>query len=132
MNIVHVGGKWNEYEHHIEGSDFSFSGYVRYLFECVQKGVGEYPDYFATHSISFANSEKGKAKRTMKRYFTHMNAGLLNVLHADQAVAKGAFSESFTEETFVGFVLDNILLFLIQGNGNCDTLVEIISRVLYR
>lgn len=60
MNIVHVGGKWNEYEHHIEGSDFSFSGYVRYLFECVQKGVGEYPDYFAPIQSALRIRKKGK------------------------------------------------------------------------
>ncbi|MGN0406603.1 MAG: TetR/AcrR family transcriptional regulator [Bariatricus sp.] len=123
-DIFHMGQK-------CERED-SFSEYVRYLFECVQKGVGEYPDFFATHSISLANSEKGKAKRTMQHYFTHMKDGLLKVLSADQAVAKDVFSQSFTEEAFVGFVLDNILLLLVQREESCDTLVDIISRVIYR
>lgn len=38
---------------------------------------------------------------------------------------------TFTESEFIDFVLDNILLLLVQGKTNCDTLMEIIHRAIY-
>lgn len=112
-------------------TDFTFPEYVAYIFECIQKGAEDYPDFFTAHSVSIANSEKGKAKSTMKHYFDHMKTGMLEVLQADDRVSGEAFSSAFTEMEFIDFVLDNLLLLLIQGKTSCEVLKETIRRTIY-
>ena len=46
-------------------TDFSFSEYVNHIFICVRQGSDKYVDFFAAHSVSIANSEKGKGRNFM-------------------------------------------------------------------
>ena len=68
----------------------------------------------------------------MEHYFAHMKEGMRKVLEADCEVSEEAFSDSFTESEFIDFVLDQILLLLIQKKANGEALIEIIRRVIYR
>ena len=132
--LATIESVWKDIFHtnHKLSTNFSFCEYVSYIFECIQKGARKYPNFFTAHSISIANSEKGKAKSTMKHYFDHIKIGLLEVLKSDNTIDKNAFSTSFTESDFVDFVLDNILLLLVQEKTSCATLLEIINRVVYK
>ncbi|MDY4079811.1 MAG: TetR/AcrR family transcriptional regulator [Clostridium sp.] len=112
-------------------AELSFPKYVEYIFECVQKGAENYPDFFSAHSICIANSEKEKAKCTMKHCFKHMKEGLLEVLQTDSNVSVDAFSTSFEKLDFIDFVLDNLLMLLVQGKKSCEMLIEIIQRTIY-
>ena len=38
---------------------------------------------------------------------------------------------SFSEEALVGFVLDHLLILMVQNQPNCDMLLEIIRRAIY-
>ena len=67
----------------------------------------------------------------MKHYFGHMKTGMLEVLQADDRVSGEAFSSAFTEMEFIDFVLDNLLLLLIQGKTSCEVLKETIRRTIY-
>lgn len=113
-------------------SEELFSEYVSDMYECIQKGAEEYPDFFTAHSISIARAKRGEAKSTMEHYFAHMKEGMRKVLEADCEVSEEAFSYSFTESEFIDFVLNQILLLLIQKKANCEVLIEIIRRVIYR
>lgn len=107
----------------------SFLKYVEYFFGCVQAGAKHYPGFFTAHSITIANSEK--AKSTMGNYFRHMKESMLEVLKADSTVSVDAFSTSFERSDFIDFVLNNILMLLVQGEKSCDMLIEIIQRTIY-
>ncbi len=67
----------------------------------------------------------------MEHTFAHMKAGMLEVLQNDASVLADAFTPRFSKEDFVGFVLDHLLILLVQGQPYCDTLLEIIRRVIY-
>lgn len=112
-------------------ADFSFPKYIEHIWECVQKGVEDYPGFFTAHSISIANSGREKAKSTMKYCFDHIKENMLDVLQADSKVSEEAFSTSFEKSAFIDFVLDNILLLLVQEKTNCEVLKEIIQRTIY-
>lgn len=112
-------------------TDFSFSEYVSHIFICVQQGSDKYADFFTAHSVSIANSEKGRGRDIMKHYFHHMKSGMLKVLATDSKVRKDAFSSTFTESDFIDFVLDNILLLLVRQRTSCTALMEVICRVIY-
>ena len=113
-------------------TDFSFSEYVKYIFECVQKGAEEYPNFFTAHSINIASSQKGQAKSMMELYFRHMKDSMLEVLKSDEKVNRDIFSVKVTESEFIDFVLDNLLLLLVKGKTSCDLFIEVIRRTVYK
>lgn len=112
-------------------TEFSFPDYIKYIFECVQRGAENYPDFLTSHSVSIANSGREKAKSTMQHCFDHIKERMLAVLQADDKVSKTAFSSSFEKSDFVDFVLDSILLLLVQKKKSCEVLGEIIQRTIY-
>ena len=61
-----------------------------------------------------------------------MKVGLMEMLQNDPSVSKDTFTPSFTEEDFAGFVLDYMLILLVQGQQDCNVLLEMIRRVIYK
>ena len=109
----------------------SFAKYTEYIFTCIRRGAEEYPHFLTAHAMELAQSQKDRGRDTMNHYFQHMKNGFLEVLKADKAVSPQAFSSAFSEMDFVIFVLEHLLLLQIQGKSNCDTLLEVIRKVLY-
>lgn len=109
----------------------SFTNCVIWIFDSVHAGAAEYPNFFTAHSMSFANSDKGKARQVMEQYFDHMKAGLLEALERDSNVKATAFSENFSKPAFVDFVFSNLLTLLMNQESSCNMLIEIIKRAIY-
>lgn len=105
-----------------------FSNYVETLFGNVRKRISAYPDFLTTHSSVIAN--KNRALNAMERCTAEIRGMLLTVLREDSAVVSGAFGEKLMEESFVEFVLDSIIMLLMQ-NKPCDALVAVIGRTIY-
>ncbi|MEG0227534.1 MAG: TetR/AcrR family transcriptional regulator [Lachnospiraceae bacterium] len=108
-----------------------FSEYVEEIFRNVQEGAARYPTFFTSHSLSFANAEKGKAKQVMEEYVTHMKVGLLKTLQNDKKVRENAFSTEFTQSEFVGFVFTSLISLLMNQESSCKILIEMIKRSIY-
>ena len=113
-------------------ADVSFSDYVADLYARIRQGAEAYPNFLTGHSFSIAGSERGEAKSAMEHTFAHMKAGMLEVLRADQTIQENTFTPSFSQEKFVAFVLDHMLVLLVQGQPDCAVLQEVICRVIYR
>lgn len=113
------------------GTELSFPETVGWIFESVRNGADEYPNFFTTHSLSFASAGKTKAKSTMNAYLGHMKSGMAAALKTDPAVRKDVFSESFSEAEFLDFVLTGILALLLQQKKDCRVLQEMVRRTLY-
>lgn len=109
----------------------SFPGYVKELYARIRKGTEAYPNFLTGHSISIASAKRGEAKSAMEHTFAHMKAGMLKALRADRTVRPNAFTASFLQEDFIGFVLGHLLVLLVQGQTDCAVLLEVIGRVIY-
>lgn len=109
----------------------TFPDYVQWIFESVQTGMTEYPNFFTAHSISFASNEKDKARQTMEHYFQHMKIGMCHALESDIHIRSDAFDATFTQTDFVDFTLSGLLSLLMQHRSNCSVLLEIIRRTIY-
>ena len=107
-------------------TDISFSDYVADLYARIRKGAQEYPNFLTGHSISIASAKRGEAKSAMEHTFAHMKTGMLEVLGADQSVQGNTFTSSFSQEKFVDFVLDSLLVLLVKRQPECDLLQEVI------
>lgn len=108
-----------------------FVDYVVWIFESVQVGVLEYPNFFTAHSMNFASSEKEKGRQVMSKYFEHMKSGMLVSLQKDKNVNPSVFTENFTQKDFVDFIFSNIITLLMKQENSCTMLTEIIKRTIY-
>ena len=131
--LATVESIWKEIFHseHQNEHCLSFPDYVAELYARIRKGADAYPGFLTGHSISIAASKRGEAKNVMEHTFAHMKAGMLEVLQGDPSIPENTFSSVFSEEDFVGFVLDHLLILLVQGQPNCNILLEIMCRVIY-
>ena len=115
-----------------ERTEVSFCDFTAGLYERIRAGAQAYPGFLTGHSIRIASARQGEAKSAMEHTFAHMKAGLLEVLRNDPCAAADAFTPSFSREDFVGFVLDHLLVLLVQGQPDCRILLEMIRRVVYK
>lgn len=131
--LAAVESIWKDIFHagHPKEAGSSFPDYVAALYVRIRKGAEAYPGFLTGHSISIASAKRGEAKSVMEHTFAHMKAGMLAVLRSDPSVPANAFTPSFSQEAFVGFVLDHLLILLVQGQPDCGVLLEIIRRVVY-
>ncbi|WP_180950241.1 TetR/AcrR family transcriptional regulator [Pygmaiobacter massiliensis] len=109
----------------------SFAELIGEIYREALLGTQQYPGFFSAHSVSFASAEKSKGRQVMEDYFAQMRAGLLQALNNDPAVADGVFDESFSREAFVDFVFSHFVSLLMKQAGSCETLLEVIRRILY-
>ncbi|MGN1451422.1 MAG: TetR/AcrR family transcriptional regulator [Eubacteriales bacterium] len=130
--LAAVESIWREIFHGVcqNASGTAFPDYVAELYERIRKGAEAYPGFLTGHSVGIAGDKRSEAKSVMERTFAHIKAGMLEVLQSDPAVPENAFPPGFSGEDFVGFVLDNMLLLLIQGHPDCCVLLEIIRRAI--
>ena len=84
------------------------------------------------HSAGIASARRGEARSVMDYTLGHIKAEMMEVLRNDTSVRENAFPPDFSREAFGGFVLDNLMLLLVQGWPNCRMLLEIIRRTLGR
>ena len=128
-----VESVWQDIFHmdHPCAADLPFPDYVRWIFQSVQQGAKEYPNFFTAHSITFATKEKKEGRKAMEHYFDHMKQGMAEALEKDVRVNKNAFREGFSQQAFFDFVLSNILALLLQQAEDCELLAEIVRRTLY-
>lgn len=109
----------------------SFTGTVEWIFKSVRKSAEQYPNFFTTHSLGLASSEKSRAKEMMDDYLGHMRLGMAAALKADPAVRSDAFSGTFSEKEFLEFVLTGVIGLLLQQKKDCRVLLEMIRRSIY-
>lgn len=132
--VAAVESIWKEIFHGDGGctAAYCFVDYVDDLFQRVQNGAARYPNFLTAHAMSLAKSKTGRGKQTMERYWNHMKAGMLAVLQADPQVDPAVFSAALSQDAFLDFVLDNILLLLGKGAGDCTILTGLVRRAIYR
>ncbi|MGN1422623.1 MAG: TetR family transcriptional regulator [Oscillospiraceae bacterium] len=108
-----------------------FTEYVGGLFGNIRSVSGDYPGFFAEHSAAAAGTGGGKAREAMEKCFAEVKEELLSALRSDVNIKPSAFSGGLTQEAFVKFVLDNIILLLSRSEPDIGILTEIIRRTLY-
>ena len=109
----------------------SFPDCVAELYARIQKGAHAYPGFLTGHSVGIAAARRGEARSAMDGALAHIRAGLLEALRNDPDVPESAFSSGFSWEMLGDFVLDNLLLLLVQGRRDCGALLEIVRRAIY-
>ena len=111
----------------IEGK--SFLGVVECILERMGENRGEGQGFLAEHAFVVGDKEKGHL--VMEEYLGHMREELLAVLMGDSAVVDEVWSDGFSAEDFVRFVVDFLVEDLMRGTDRAVFLRELILRVVY-
>lgn len=124
---------WKDIFHKMSNNDNAdnFIDCVTWLFETVNSGAKEYPEFFTVHSMNFSNDDKEKGRKVMNQYFNHIKDGMLKSLLNDNDVNIETFNETFTQELFIDFVFSNIITLLVNNQQSCHLLNEVIKRTIY-
>ena len=108
----------------------SFIECVAELYGRMRRGAQAYPGFLTGHAMGVAGDVRGEARGRMDGALAHIRSGMLEALRCDPTVPEAAFTADFTREAFVGFVLNQLLILLMQEQPDCAVLLEIIRRVL--
>lgn len=109
----------------------SFSGCVRWIFDCIKKGSEKYPGFFASHSMHFLDGGKADGQRLMAQSWEHIQTELFRILKKDKAIRRDAFNDVLTKQKFVDIVFALIISALIRQNYDDSAILELIRRVIY-
>lgn len=101
------------------------------MFSNVRERFREYPDFITAHSVAVASSGKDRAKSEMENCTEKIRTAFLSAIDKDKSINHDVFGADFKEEDFVDFVMDSIILLLMQQK-ECDTLIAVINRLIYR
>lgn len=115
----------------IDASKLPFSEYLELFFNHISEGMKKYPNFFTIHSLSLSSASKNKAHDSMNRYLSQFKKSMLSSLKADQMIRANVFTEKFTQEDLVDFVLVNIICLLVQGKHRYQTLLNVIRLTIY-
>lgn len=109
----------------------SFPEYVEWIFDSVRSAADEYPNFFTTHSLSFADGQKSRARDTMDRYLSHIKTGMAAALRNDKAVRPDAFDDNFSADDLIDLVLTDVIVSLLRQKKDCHILLGMIRRSIY-
>lgn len=131
--IATISRLWQDFFHLPPQSKTNplFSEYVETLFRNVRERISGYRDFFTSHSAVIASDGKSRALNAMDKLTSEIRSTLLEVLREDKTVAPEFFGKELTRERFAEFVLDSMIMLLMQ-NKPCDTLIAVIGRTIYR
>ena len=79
----------------------------------------------------FEESEKENALKLRENTFSHIEKNLLNALETDPRIRPDAFDGSLTQKVLVSFTFTHLLALWNSGAKDCDTLITILSKLLY-
>ena len=129
-----VASIWFDMFHNDNAANTGNMGYcdaVSHLFSQIQKGIANYPDFFAAHRVIFEESEKENALKLRESTFSHMEKNLLVCLETDPRIRPDVFNACLPQTALVSFTFTHLLALWNSGAKDCDTLITILSKLLY-
>ena len=111
--------------------DETFSEYIKDIFEYILDGVKKYPNFFTLHSIMLQSNTKPRAKSSMYIYMTRLMQRMKEVLNADERVRDDAFTDEFTKDDFISFIMSNIMSLILDKSYKKDFFISVIEKLLY-
>lgn len=111
--------------------NLSFSAYMSKIFENIISGTKKYPNFFTLHTIMLQTDEKSRAKSMMHIYMNKLKNKMKEVLDGDKTVKDSAFTDSFTEDDFINFIMSNIMSLILDPSYKKDFFIKLIDKILY-
>ena len=108
-----------------------FTAYLCELYAALLDRVGRCRDGLLLRMASLSDEQRAMGLSLERRYYAHMEEGLLLALSQDEAVDPAVFSEGFTQKALCEHVLTTMLTRLKAGKDDCAFLLCLLERILY-
>ena len=108
----------------------SFINAIKSMYEIIEYGNTQYPEFFTIHSLSFTSEGKAEGVQMMNAFFSKLKQDLLHVLKKDKKVKADRFNQDFSEEKFIDYIFTLILSSLLNKES-CTALLTFISNYIY-
>ena len=105
--------------------------HMTWLFESIQEGSQEYPEFLSKHAMSLAAEDKVVGQKMMKKYFFHLKQNLLIVLKKDQKIRKDAFNQKLDQTLFIEYIFELFIFSIVNPQQNYQGIIELVERYLY-
>ena len=109
----------------------SFLAYISDSFTHISSGIKKYPNFFTLHTLMLQTDKRSEAKSMMQIYMTKLKSNMKEVLNRDSSVKKGVFTDDFTEDDFINFVMSNIMSLILDPSYKKEFFIKIIDKILY-
>lgn len=109
----------------------SFVEYINLYYQHIKTGTEKYPNFLTIHAMSFTTNHQKREANSMGLYLAKIKKEMLESLEVDGRIKKDVFSNKFTKDNFIDFVLANIINLLMQKHNDCTVFLEVINRIIY-
>ncbi len=114
-----------------EGAFLDIQSCITWIYDRIEYGCKQYPDFFNIHSLSFMQRDTSDEKEKMRQTWQHISEELCIVLRHDPKVRPDAFNSHFTVEKCADVLFSLMLAALLRRDYNPDPVLEIVRRTLY-
>lgn len=108
-----------------------FTDYLAALYAALFERVRRFREGLLLRMASLSDEQRAMGLTLERRYYAHMEEGLLLALSQDEEIGSGVFSEGFTKEALCEHALMTMLTRLKAGERDCAFLVRLLERILY-
>lgn len=109
----------------------SFKECIKWMYNSMEKGNEEYPQFMSIHSLSFMGEEKIVGLEMMREFWEKIKTAFLSVLNSDPNVDDNKFDDTFTKVSFINTIFTLMLASFMQGDFNSTTVLALIDRLIY-
>ena len=110
---------------------YSFLAYISDSFTHISSGIKKYPNFFTLHTLMLQTDKRSEAKSMMQIYMTKLKSNMKEVLNRDSNIKKGVFTDDFTEDDFINFVMSNIMSLILDPSYKKEFFIKLIDKILY-
>lgn len=103
---------------------------VVWIYDRMEYGRREYPEFFALHSFPFGQ-QRSDGKKLMYQTWDHIIDRLESVLKHDPKIRSTAFDENFTPKKFSHILFSIILSSMLRQDDDPAAVLELIRRTVY-
>lgn len=108
-----------------------YTRYLQDLYAALYARVQQFRSGLLLRMASLTDEQRALGLTLERKYYTHMEAALLQALGQDDAVDSAAFDGAFTPEALCEHALFTMFARLKAGKPDCAALLYLVDKALY-
>lgn len=108
-----------------------FTAYLANLYAALYERVQQFRSGLLLRMASLSDEQRALGLTLERKYYAHMEEGLLHALAQDNDVDPAVFAGAFTREALCEHALITMFARLKAGKPDCSTMLHLIEKSLY-
>lgn len=104
---------------------------ILFLYEILYHKFQSFQSQFLNDMVYLTADEKEKSRQLESDYYKHMEHGLLLILEKDTTISSSIWSDQFTKQQFIHFILEYMILQLRHQMIDISFFKQLLLKILY-